>query len=123
MAQGSVWYGTAGRVTGEELSRDQGPPQALDQLFAQQAPEELKRKWFPLGLKDSFALNQLDWLQAIEQGTPVETSGQEGLRDLACAFAILESATLGRRVEVDEVLSGEVDQYQRPINQKYAIES
>ncbi len=122
MGQGSVWYATAGKVTGEEVHFDQGPPQNLEQLFRQHAPEELKRRWFPLGLKDSFALNQLDWLLAIEQKRQPETSGEEGLRDLACAFAILESATLGRRVEVEEVLSGQVDAYQRPLNQHYGIE-
>ncbi len=121
MGQGTVWYGAGGRVTGNEVTLADGTSAALDELFWSQAPEELKQRWFPLGLRDSFALNQLDWLQAIRQGTQPETSGQEGLRDLACAFAILESATAGRRVTVDEVLSGQANQYQQEIDRRYGF--
>jgi len=38
-----------------------------------------------------FALSQLDWLRAIENGTQPECSGPEGLRDLACGYAVVES--------------------------------
>jgi len=45
----------------------------------------------------------------------------EGLRDLACAFAILESSALGRPISLDEILSHSVDYYQRPIDEHYGL--
>lgn len=50
-----------------------------------------------------------------------EASGAEGLRELACAFAILEADTLHAAVRVDEVLSGRIDAYQREIDQAYGL--
>ncbi len=47
--------------------------------------------------------------------------GEEGLRDLACAFAILESSALGRQVTLDEVLDSRVDGYQQEIDQHYGL--
>jgi hypothetical protein len=72
-------------------------------------------------VQDGFALELLDWLQAIEQGRQMECDGREGVRDLACSYAVLESATLNRPVKVDDVLSGAVDAYQREINQHYGL--
>jgi hypothetical protein len=51
----------------------------------------------------------------------MEVSGEEGLRDLACSYAVLESATLNRPVRVADVLSGEVEAYQREINEHYRL--
>ncbi|MBI3468623.1 MAG: gfo/Idh/MocA family oxidoreductase, partial [Planctomycetes bacterium] len=76
---------------------------------------------FPLGLDDSFALNQYDWLSAVRDRRDPETSGREGLRDLAAAYAILESAHARRTVAVEEVLSGELREFQRPIDQHFGI--
>ena len=76
---------------------------------------------FPLGLSDPCAIQNLDWLRAIAAGRDPETSGREGLRDLACAFAILESSLARREVSIDEVLSGAVDGYQREIDEHYGL--
>ena len=57
----------------------------------------------PLPGTDPYAIQQLDWLRAIETGTDPETSGREGLHDLACAFGMLESSQLGRRVMLAEL--------------------
>ncbi len=81
----------------------------------------LRDKFFPLGLTDPCAIQNLDWLRAIERSADPETSGKEGLRDLACAFAILESSVLGRAVTLHEVLDGAVDTSQRDIDQYYGL--
>jgi len=73
------------------------------------------------GLRDPYAIQQLDWLQAIAQGSDPETSGEEGLRDLACAFAMLESSALGRQVTLEEVIDGRADSYQREIDEHYGL--
>ena len=83
-------------------------------------PQE-RQYFFPLGLTDPAAISQYDWLQAITQGTDPETSGMEGLRDLAAAYAILESNALGRSVAVAEVLDGTVAGYQHDIDAHYGL--
>src|SRR5690606_514341 len=83
---GTVYLGTAGRVSGQEVHLDGGKIAQLADLFNERADAQLKDSYFPKGLLDSFALNQLDWLQAIEKKRTPETSGQEGLRDLAAAY-------------------------------------
>ena len=95
-------------------------------LYKAQADPRQQQKHFPFGLDDGglvdgFALNQHDWLEAIRHRRPPETDGREGLRDLAAAFAILESAAVGRTVEVAQVLSGELRRYQRPIDERFGL--
>ena len=72
-------------------------------------------------MTDAFALNQFDWLQAIRDEREAETSGREGLRDLAASFAVLESSLALRTVAVDEVLHGELREYQRPIDERFGL--
>lgn len=121
LGDGTVWYGSQGRVTGGEVIRDDGRTDVLADLYARHAPREERERLFPYGLADSFALNQLDWLRAIQERRPPETSGREGLRDLAAAYAILESSHAGRTVEVAEVLDGELAEYQRPIDAQFGL--
>ncbi len=116
-----VLFGTTGSITGGEIVRDDGSRQSLEQTFEQSVPDAERERFFPIGLRDPFAIQNLDWLRAIDQGQDPETSGMEGLRDLACAFAILESSALGRPVTVDDVLAGSIDQYQRPIDEHYGL--
>ena len=75
----------------------------------------------PRGITDAFALENLNWLQAIANGKPVQMSGEEGTIDLALSYAILESGLLGRAVTLDEMLKGEVDEYQKEINDYYGL--
>jgi 1,5-anhydro-D-fructose reductase (1,5-anhydro-D-mannitol-forming) len=116
-----VVFGTTGSITGGEIVRDDGSRESLERAFEQGLSAADREQFFPMGLRDPFAIQNLDWLLAIEQGCDPETSGVEGLRDLACAFAILESSALGRPVSLDEVLSHSVDYYQRPIDEHYGL--
>jgi predicted dehydrogenase len=112
--------GTHGSIRGATLHTG-GQELPLVETFQARITEEEREQCFPLGLTDPCAIQNLDWLQAIMRGGDPETSGVEGLRDLACAFAILESSALGRTVAVDEVLAGTADSYQREIDQHYAL--
>ncbi len=116
-----VFYGSEGCIKGGELIYGDGRREPLMERFEREMSTEERERFFPLGLTDPFAIQQLDWLRAIEQGHDPETSGREGLRDVACAFALLESATLGRRVTVEEVLSGAVAAYQADIDAHYHL--
>ena len=114
-------FGSAGAIRAGELVRDGGQRLPLQQQFEQSLTEAEREQFFPLGLRDSYAIQQLDWLRAIERGTEPETSGAEGLRDLACAFAILESSTLGCQVTPREVLDHSASAYQRDIDERYDL--
>lgn len=113
--------GSHGCVRGGEIMLADGQRLALREEFERGISAAERDEFFPLGLRDPYAIQQLDWLRAIERGGDPETSGREGLRDLACAFAILESSQLGRQVRVDEVLDGQATAYQQEIDAHYAL--
>ncbi|MEQ8787845.1 MAG: Gfo/Idh/MocA family oxidoreductase [Pirellulaceae bacterium] len=121
VGQGAVFYGGQCRATGDEVVFDDGRAHSLAELYAAQCDPARRQRHFPLGLDDGFALNQYDWLEAIRQRREPETSGREGLRDLAVAYAILESAQAGRRVTVDEVADGALRDYQRPLDERFNL--
>ncbi|KPL00360.1 MAG: oxidoreductase [Planctomycetes bacterium SM23_65] len=116
-----AFYGSEGCIKGAELVYDDGGREKLLGRFEAELSAEDRDRFFPLGLTDPFALQQLDWLRSIRAGRDPETSGLEGLRDLACAFALLESSTLGRRVSLDDVLTGTVAAYQEDIDVHYGL--
>ena len=119
--RGIVYYAAHGSVVGNELVRDGGMRDDLGNLYAANCDPIAHQQHFPLGLTDAFALNQFDWLQAIRDGREAETSGREGLRDLAASFAVLESSVVKRTVAVDEVLAGQLRGYQHPIDERFGL--
>ena len=121
LPEGMAIYGSQGSLKGATLTRDGGQREDIHDRFRREATEAERERFFPLGLTDTFALGFLDWLRAIRRGDQPETSGQEGLRDLATAFAIMESATVGGPVRVADVLSGRVSAYQRDIDAHYGL--
>ncbi len=121
IGDGPVFYGTKGRITGDRIQLDGGEEQSLAELYGAHAPAAMKEKHFPLGLTNDFALSQLDWLRAVQNGDQPECSGEEGLRDLACAYAVVESAKAGRKVSVEEILSGALRDYQTPIDERFGL--
>lgn len=121
VGEGPVFYGQNGRVSGDTIHLDGHEPQSLAAIYEAEAPDELKQRDFPLGLSNDFALSQLDWLRAIENGAQPECSGREGLLDLACAYAVVESAKAGRRVSIKEIVEGSLRDYQKPIDEKFGL--
>lgn len=118
---GDVYYAALGRVSGEEVTFDDGTTSNLARLYEQECPADRKLRDFPLGLADTFALAQYEWLRAVRERRPPETSGRDALASLACAYTVLEAARAGRRVGVEEVASGALEAYQRAINEHYGI--
>ena len=113
---GPVFYGSKGSLHGDDLYLVGAEKQSAQALFEANLDAGARAKWFPHGFTDPFAIQQLDWLQAIDRGAQPETDGEEGLRDLAAAFAIIESSHLGRQVTLDEVLQGDIAGYQVEID-------
>ena len=118
---GPLFYGSKGCLRGDDLILEDGRRLSAQALFEAEADPDLKERWFPHGFTDPFAIQQLDWLRAIERGGQPETDGEEGVRDVAAAMGIIESSEIGRRVALDELLRGEVEAYQEEINRHYGL--
>jgi len=121
LGAGDVFYASKGRVSGEEVTFEDGTTAGLADLYEQGCPAARKAKDFPLGLTDTFALAQYEWLQAVRERRPPETSGRDALASLSCAFATLESAKAGRRVGIEEVASSRLCEYQRELDEHYHV--
>jgi predicted dehydrogenase len=121
LGAGDVFYASGGRVSGEEVTFEDGTTADLANLYEKGCPAERKAKDFPLGLTDTFALAQYEWLQAVRERRQPETSGRDALTNLSCAFAVLESAQAGRRVAIEEVASGRLCEYQRELDEHYHV--
>lgn len=122
VGSGPVFYGSKGRITGDLFHADGCDEQSLAAVYADQAGAARKADDFPDGIDDHFALTQHHWLDAVRHGRQPPLDGREGLLDLACAYALLESDLAGRRVSVDEVATGSLADYQQPIDAHFGIE-
>lgn len=118
---GPVVFTTKGQLRANTFTDDDGSETTLAELYEQHIPVEQREREIPFGLEDSFALTQLDWLNAIQDKRASIVDGEEGLRDLACAWAVLESSRIGRRVTLDEILSGEVATVQQEIAPHFGL--
>jgi len=114
-------YGNKGCIKGSMLMLDDGRKMDMKDLFEREANNEVKEKFFPQGISDPMALETLEFLRAIKDGREMETSGREGLRDLAASYALIESSLMKRSVNVYEVESGAIGCYEKEINQYYGI--
>lgn len=118
---GMVFHGTGGKAAGDEFLDDKDEAFPLKTLYQNQASQKTQQQDFPISTEDMFALTQHNWLEAIRHQQKPEIDGREGLWDLANAYAVLESSLAGQRVFVQDVLSGELENYQRPLNEHFQI--
>jgi predicted dehydrogenase len=116
----NVW-GTQGAISDGQLFDEDGASEDVEERFRHEAPQERLEQVMPNGLTDAFALENLNWLQAIRDGKPVQMTGEEGTIDLALSYAILESGLAGRAVTLEEMLRGDVVGYQQEINEYYQL--
>ncbi len=122
IGSGMVFHGTKGKASGDEFTDDAGTAQCLSNLYQSRADEYTRQRDFPIATDDNYTLTQHDWLESIRQNRQPEINGWEGLKDLACAYAVLESSLAGQRIGVEDVLEGRFDTYQQPLNRHYGIE-
>jgi 1,5-anhydro-D-fructose reductase (1,5-anhydro-D-mannitol-forming) len=115
------FYGSKGCIKGDRIVLDGEPSVALMELFESRADAATKERFFPRGITNLFCLEMLDFLRAIADGGQMETSGEEGMRDLAACFASLESSLRGKRVRVGDILTGRLSAYERSINAHHKI--
>ncbi len=118
---GGAIYGQRGCLKGDQLFVDGESPAQVNELFRKQADPEAVQHFFPHGIHDGFALELGEFISAIEQGRQPETSGVEGLRDIAPCLAALESSTLNRPVKLSDVEECRIETYQQEINAHWGI--
>lgn len=119
---GRAVYGSRGCMQQGEAILDDGTRAPVEDLYLDRAdPNEVAAR-FPLGLRDAFALETHQFIEAVLAGRQPEVSGEEGLLDLAAAFAIHESALSGCEVRVEDVASGDVSAYQDELNERWGID-
>lgn len=118
---GTNVFGSEGALSDGRVFSGEGEAEDVLERFSREAPKRDREEAMPAGITDAFALENLDWLRAIRDGSPARMSGEEGTIDLALSYAILESGLLGREVTLDEMLTGKADGYQKPINAHYGL--
>lgn len=116
-----AFYGSEGSILGGKLTDGKGKAVSLLEHFDRNISPAERDEFFPLGLSEAYAILQLDWLSSIGKGKDPETSGVEGLHDLASAYAMLESSLARRQVSLAEVLDGSVSAYQAEIDAYYGL--
>jgi predicted dehydrogenase len=116
-----IFYGSRGCIRGEELQLDGSPSEPLQAYFDRNATAADRDKWFPRGLADPFGLLIHEWINAIREGRPSLTSGEQGLLDLAASYAVIESSVAGRAVTPAEMIDGGLDTYQRELDRQFGF--
>jgi 1,5-anhydro-D-fructose reductase (1,5-anhydro-D-mannitol-forming) len=121
LPESPVIYGATGCIKGDTVIGADGTRTPATELLARHGPDELKGRYFPHGVRDSFGLELLDFARAITTGTKMEADATEGVLDLAMAYAILESSFAASPVRVADVLTGAVDAYQAEIDAHFKL--
>ncbi|MBA3707574.1 MAG: Gfo/Idh/MocA family oxidoreductase [Planctomycetes bacterium] len=102
--------------TSKEMSRAE-----IEAAYQASLDEATKKRLFPYGATDGFAIEVWDFVNAIATGRAPEMDGQAGLISKTLCECCYESATIGRPVTFAEVLDGTVDAYQRPIDEFWKL--
>ncbi len=79
------------------------------------------QRLFPYNITETFTLECYDFLDAVQKGRQPEVTAVDGLQAKAIAIAIYESSQTGRTVKIADVLSGEIEVYQKPLNEMWNL--
>jgi UDP-N-acetyl-2-amino-2-deoxyglucuronate dehydrogenase len=106
----SPWIAFQQFMSAGELRRGDGTYMSLQELQSRHksaiGPEGVQRL-YPNGVTDPFATEIWDFLDAIASNRKPEVDGWDGLRILALAEGVYESAWSGRAVRIDSLLAGD----------------
>jgi len=122
--RGDVFHGPFGNA---EVIVQDGPKRAVTPMsemqrqFLSQLGEAKKNIMFPYGFTDGVVLECYDFLDAVEKKRKPEVDGETGMKAKAICEAIFESAYIGQAVQYNDVLSGKVEEYQKPINEHWCL--
>ncbi len=130
-----VYYGTEGALidSGDifhgpfdeaEIILKDGSQYSMKNLiddYMSSLDEEEKNRLFPHGFTDGVVLECYDFVDAIENNRPPEITAEMGLRAKSICEAIYESNACNQVVDYEAVVSGEIEVYQKPINERWNL--
>jgi predicted dehydrogenase len=129
-----IYYGSEGSINDRdvfhgpwgdaEVKFKDGTTRSLSELqeeFMATLSEEEKNRLFPHGFTNGVTIECYDFLDAIQNDREPEVTGEVGMKAKAICESIYESATCGKAVKYDDVLDGKIEEYQRPINERWGI--
>lgn len=93
----------------------------IQEKYLASLDEDEKNRLFPHGFTDGVQIECYDFLDAIQNDRQPEVTGEMGMKAKAICESIYESGVSGEAVKYDDVLSGKIDAYQRPINEHWGI--
>jgi UDP-N-acetyl-2-amino-2-deoxyglucuronate dehydrogenase len=114
-------FGNAEIITQEGLKRSIVPMSEMQRRFLTQLDPARRDALFPYGFTDGVVIECYDFLDAIEKKRKPEVDGETGMKAKAICEAIFESAYAGQAMRYDDVLSGGVEGYQKPINEHWGL--
>ncbi len=95
--------------------------QDLMEAYMASLSDEEKARLFPHNFTDGVVLECYDFVDAIENNRPPELDAEVGLRAKSICEAIYESNACGQAVEYEEVVAGNIEVYQKPINERWGL--
>jgi predicted dehydrogenase len=108
--------GTLKLADGTELSNDD-----VVTCYRASLTEEQEARLFPYGCEDALGIQTWEFCQGIRNGHAPEVDAEAGLKAKALSEACYESATAGEPVLYDDVVSGKVCAYQKPIDEYWGL--
>ncbi len=76
---------------------------------------------FPVTDRKILALEYYEFAECIQGRRQPEVTGEVALRDVALIYAIIESSVAGRAVTLEEVVTSQVDAYQRELDEALGL--
>ena len=114
-------FGNAEIIIQDGLKRIITPMSEMQKGFLDQLDEAKKNALFPHGFTEGVVIECYDFLDAVEKKRKPEVDGETGMKAKAICEAIYESAQIGQAVRYEDVLSGKIEEYQKPINEHWGL--
>ena len=109
---------------GAEVILKDGTRHSMESLIAEyrsSLSDEAAARLFPHNFTDGVVLECYDFADAIENNRPPELDAEVGLRAKSICEAIYESNACGQAVDYEEVVAGNIEVYQKPINERWNL--
>ncbi len=118
---GDIFHGP---FDGAEVILKDGTRHSMEDLmdaYMASLSDEEKARLFPHNFTDGVVLECYDFVDAIENNRPPELDAEIGLRAKSICEAIYESNACGQAVDYEEVVAGNIEVYQKPINERWGL--
>lgn len=111
-------YGDKGSIVwGEGLYIEDKyiPLEDLEEEFLNNLSEAERERLFPVGIKDTIAIELKEFFDAVLGKGEIETTGIVGLKDEAISMAVYESSWINAPVKIKDVEECRIENYQKTL--------